>query len=289
LLNINLLKSNYFEILLSEKNLAKNSLISYDKDLNNFELFYNSNKKLDFNLIISKYIINLRISNLSNSSINRKLSCLRGFVNFIDSEDFIEGVNYSVFETLKREKKIPKAINENKILEIFNQLSSYFPNNKHIYIILIKVLYFSGLRISEALSLKWSDINFSELSFFISGKGLKERKCFIPNSLSKNLQIIKPIETNDFIFKEKDKRISTRAVNHFLNQSYIKGVIKYKLSSHIFRHSFATSLLENGADIRHIQKLLGHSSISTTEIYMKITQNKKKFTLDSYHPLKNKL
>jgi len=96
-LNINLLKSNYFEILLSEKNLAKNSLISYDKDLNNFELFYNSNKKLDFNLIISKYIINLRISNLSNSSINRKLSCLRGFVNFIDTEDFIEGVNYSVF------------------------------------------------------------------------------------------------------------------------------------------------------------------------------------------------
>ncbi len=289
MLNINLLKTNYFEILLSEKNLAKNSLISYDNDINDFQVFYNLNKKSDFNLIISKYIIKLRASNLSNSSINRKISCIRGFVNFIDSEDLVEKINYSIFDTLKREKKIPKAINENEIFEIFNKLSSYLPNSKRIYIILFKLLYFSGLRISEALSLKWSDINFTELSFFISGKGFKERKCFIPKLFSKNLQIIKPSNINEFIFREKNKRISTRAANYLLNQMFEKGVIKYKLSSHVFRHSFATSLLDNGADIRHIQKLLGHSSISTTEIYMKVTKDKKKIILESYHPLKNKL
>ena len=77
--------------------------------------------------------------------------------------------------------------------------------------------------------------------------------------------------------------------DRFLDRAYRKGLIKYKISSHVFRHSFATSMLENDADIRHIQKLLGHSSISTTEIYTKVAKSLKKSVLDTYHPLKNKL
>ena len=83
--------------------------------------------------------------------------------------------------------------------------------------------------------------------------------------------------------------ISTRSVNKFLQNCYDNSLIKNKLSSHIFRHSFATTMLENNADIRHIQKLLGHSSISTTEIYTKVARSRKKSILDTYHPLKNKL
>ena len=89
-----------------------------------------------------------------------------------------------------------------------------------------------------------------------------------------------------FIFNIKGKKISVRSVNKFLDKAYKDGLIEYKISSHVFRHSFATSMLENDADIRHIQKLLGHSSISTTEIYTKVAKSLKKSVLDTYHPFK---
>ena len=94
---------------------------------------------------------------------------------------------------------------------------------------------------------------------------------------------------NQFVFALNNKKISPRSVNKFLENCYNDSIINYKLSSHVFRHSFATTMLENNADIRHIQKLLGHSSISTTEIYTKVANSMKKRVLDSYHPLKNKL
>ena len=97
------------------------------------------------------------------------------------------------------------------------------------------------------------------------------------------------IRDSQYIFTINKKKISTRSVNKFLQNCYDNSLIKNKLSSHIFRHSFATTMLENNADIRHIQKLLGHSSISTTEIYTKVAKSMKKRVLDSYHPLKNKL
>ena len=96
-------------------------------------------------------------------------------------------------------------------------------------------------------------------------------------------------KNNHYVFTINKKKISTRSVNKFLQNCYDNSLIKNKLSSHIFRHSFATTMLENNADIRHIQKLLGHSSISTTEIYTKVAKSMKKRVLDSYHPLKNKL
>ena len=94
---------------------------------------------------------------------------------------------------------------------------------------------------------------------------------------------------NQFVFALNNKKISARSVNKFLENCHNDSIIKDKLSSHVFRHSFATTMLENNADIRHIQKLLGHSSISTTEIYTKVAKSMKKKVLDSYHPLKNKL
>ena len=145
-----------------------------------------------------------------------------------------------------------------------------------IYIILLELLYFSGLRISEALSLKWSDINFKDLSFHIVGKGMKERKCYFNHSLSLKLSKLIPDNNDIFIFMINNKLIKPRQVNFFLSKMYLNGYIKTKISSHSFRHSFATTLMENGADIRHIQKLLGHSSISTTEIYTNVLKNKKK-------------
>ena len=171
--------------------------------------------------------------------------------------------------------------------QIFEDLKKSKQTNAGLYILILKLIYLSGLRISEALNLKWSDINHQDNSIYVYGKGSKERKVFIINDYLVQLKNLE--KNNQFVFTINKKKISTRSVNKFLQNCYDNSLIKNKLSSHIFRHSFATTMLENNADIRHIQKLLGHSSISTTEIYTKVAKSMKKRVLDSYHPLKNKL
>ena len=148
-------------------------------------------------------------------------------------------------------------------------------------------MYLSGLRISEAINLKWLDLNENDLTLNIYGKGSKERRVYITQDYLNDLKNLK--SESQFIFNINGKKTLSRSINKFLEYSYKEGVINFPISSHVFRHSFATTMLENNADIRHIQKLLGHSSISTTEIYTKVAKSMKKSVLDSYHPLKNKL
>ena len=202
-------------------------------------------------------------------------------------EKAIKNINLDIFESLNNSKKIPKAISKDEINKIFDSLSRSNFTNKNIYITILRLMYISGLRVSEALALKWSDLSKADMAINVYGKGSKERKSYLTSEFIKALYLQK--KEDGFIFNIKGKKISVRSVNQFLDRAYRKGLIKYKISSHVFRHSFATSMLENDADIRHIQKLLGHSSISTTEIYTKVAKSLKKSVLDTYHPLKNKL
>ena len=275
----------YKEFLLSEKNLSQNTINNYLVDLRQFLIFFVKFESINQN--IEKYISSLRKKNISNTTINRKISSLKNFLKFLHSEKIIKDINLDIFESLNNEKKIPKAISKDEINKIFNSLNNSNHINKNIYIIILKLMYLSGLRISEALSLKWSDLSKSNMTLNIYGKGSKERKSYLTRDFLDTLYSLKKDES--FIFCIKGKKISVRSVNKFLDKAYKEGLIDYKISSHVFRHSFATSMLENDADIRHIQKLLGHSSISTTEIYTKVAKSLKKSVLDTYHPLKNKL
>ena len=224
---------------------------------------------------------------MKTSSINRKISALKNFLKFLHSEKIIEQIDFQEFESLSNLKKIPKAISKLQMEQIFRDLYNSKQTNKELYILVLKLIYLSGLRISEALNLKWSDINHQDNSIYIYGKGSKERKVYIIKDF---LELLKNLgKKNKFVFTLNNKKISARTVNKFLENCHNDSIIKDKLSSHVFRHSFATTMLENNADIRHIQKLLGHSSISTTEIYTKVAKSMKKKVLDSYHPLKNKL
>ena len=279
-------KDLYTQILISEKNLSINSVNNYLVDLDQF--FFNADIKVsDLNVKIKSHIANLRKKNLKTSSINRKISSLKNFFKFLHTEKIVEQIDFQEFENPSNFKKIPKAISKFQIEQIFINLYNSKQNNKELYILVLKLIYLSGLRISEALNLKWSDINHQDNSIYVHGKGSKERKVYITNDfllLLKNLN-----KKNQFVFTLNNKKISARSVNKFLENCYKDSIIKNKLSSHVFRHSFATTMLENNADIRHIQKLLGHTSISTTEIYTKVAKSIKKRVLDSYHPLKNKL
>ena len=273
------------EFLFSEKNLSQNSINNYLIDLKQFLIFFNKNENVNEN--IEKYISSLRKNNFSNTTINRKISSLKNFIKFLQSEKIIKNINLDIFESLNNSKKIPKAISNGEINKIFDSLSRSDLANKNIYVTILRLMYISGLRVSEALALKWSDLSKSNMSLNVYGKGSKERKSYLTSEF---LELLYSLKKDDgFIFNLKGKKVSVRSVNQFLDRAYKKGLIKYKISSHVFRHSFATSMLENDADIRHIQKLLGHSSISTTEIYTKVAKSLKKSVLDTYHPLKNKL
>ena len=279
-------KDLYTQFLISEKNLSKNSLNNYLVDLDQFFFDQDSNSS-NINIKIKTYIAQLRKRNLKTSSVNRKISTLKNYLKFLHTEKIIDQIDFQEFESLSSVKKIPKAISKSQMEQIFEDLKKSKQTNAGLYILILKLIYLSGLRISEALNLKWSDINHQDNSIYVYGKGSKERKVFIINDYL--VQLINLEKNNQFVFTINKKKISTRSVNKFLQNCYDNSLIKNKLSSHIFRHSFATTMLENNADIRHIQKLLGHSSISTTEIYTKVAKSMKKRVLDSYHPLKNKL
>ena len=279
-------KDLYTQFLISEKNLSKNSLNNYLVDLDQFFFFFYSNSS-NINIKIKTYIAQLRKRNLKTSSVNRKISTLKNYLKFLHTEKIIDQIDFQEFESLSSFKKIPKAISKSQMEQIFEDLKKSKQTNAGLYILILKLIYLSGLRISEALNLKWSDINHQDNSIYVYGKGSKERKVFIINDYLVQLKNLE--KNNQFVFTINKKKISTRSVNKFLQNCYDNSLIKNKLSSHIFRHSFATTMLENNADIRHIQKLLGHSSISTTEIYTKVAKSMKKRVLDSYHPLKNKL
>ena len=279
-------KDLYTQFLISEKNLSKNSLNNYLVDLDQFFFDQDSNSS-NINIKIKTYIAQLRKKNLKTSSVNRKISTLKNYLKFLHTEKIIDQIDFQEFESLSSVKKIPKAISKSQMEQIFEDLKKSKQTNAGLYILILKLIYLSGLRISEALNLKWSDINHQDNSIYVYGKGSKERKVFIINDYLAQLKNLE--KNNQYIFTINKKKISTRSVNKFLQNCYDNSLIKNKLSSHIFRHSFATTMLENNADIRHIQKLLGHSSISTTEIYTKVAKSMKKKVLDSYHPLKNKL
>ena len=279
-------KDLYTQFLISEKNLSKNSLNNYLVDLDQFFFDQDSNTS-NINIKIKTYIAQLRKRNLKTSSVNRKISTLKNYLKFLHTEKIIDQIDFQEFESLSSVKKIPKAISKSQMEQIFEDLRKSKQTNAGLYILILKLIYLSGLRISEALNLKWSDINHQDNSIYVYGKGSKERKVFIINDYLVQLKNLE--KNNQYVFTINKKKISTRSVNKFLQNCYDNSLIKNKLSSHIFRHSFATTMLENNADIRHIQKLLGHSSISTTEIYTKVAKSMKKRVLDSYHPLKNKL
>ena len=277
--------NTYSQYLISEKNLSSNTVKNYLIDLNQF--FSNNFSHTQIDKEFEAFISKLRKNNFSLSSINRKVSVIKNFFKFLQSEKIIDQINLDKFESLKNTKKIPKAITKSQIDEILNSLNNSKSRNCKVYTMVLKLMFLSGLRVSEALNLRWSDLNINDFSLNIYGKGAKERKVYLTQDFSKQLSHLK--SNSIFIFNIKNKPISIRTINKFLNDSFKNGIINKSLSSHIFRHSFATTMLENNADIRHIQKLLGHSSISTTEIYTKVAKSLKKNVLDSYHPLKNKL
>lgn len=280
-----------------EKGLSQNSIYSYTYDLKKFSDFLSSKNKDILEASqddIQQFLKYEKISrNNSSRTLARSLAAIRQFYNFIS--DNIEGDIKNPtekIETPQVEKSLPDFLTVNELDRLFNSISeedSYELRDKTIF----ELLYSSGLRISEAIDLKLSDIDFDNSFIHVIGKGDKER--LVPAGKEALRLLVKYIKNSrpailgsresEFLFvSKKGSQLNRKSVWRLL-KNYVSGTeIQKNITPHTLRHSFATHLIENGADLRSVQELLGHMDISTTQVYTHMARKKLQEIHKNFHP-----
>jgi len=289
-LNYNEMKEIYKNYLLTERNLSLDTIYAYISDINQLLSFTISNRITETS--IDDYFFKLNKSQFLDSSINRKMSSIRAFFRFLYEENYISDNPAKNINTPHILRKLPDVLTQNEILKILDECDLNTMKGKRDRA-MIEVAYGSGLRVSELINIKLSDIDFDESLIRIYGKGKKERivpigqfgisytKIYI-NDVRHNL---KNFLNSDILFLNMNGNPITRMGFWKILKFYtLKAGIKKHVSPHTLRHSFATHLLEGGADLRSIQEMLGHSSITTTEIYTHIDREYLKETIKLYLP-----
>lgn len=287
---------NFKNYLKLERGLSDNSIKSYDFDLILFKKFLDLNKIKDTPLNCkSETIKNYLYKNLSDKksrSQARSISALKSFFNYLVFEGLIKDSPISNIEAPKLERKLPEVLTEDEINQLIKSVDLnhvFGQRNKTI----IEVLYGTGIRVSELVNLKLSNIFFRESILKVNGKGDKER--FVPLGKIASTEIKTYLNIRDRM-KIDSKNTDILFINRYgrkLTRSMIFKIItdasrsiglEKKISPHTLRHSFATHLLKNGADLRTIQLILGHESITTTEIYTHLDTFHLEEVLKKYHP-----
>lgn len=275
--------SEYLEYIEIEKGLSVNTIEAYRRDLSAFLDFCVKNYGVNDITDIKKnhlnaYIMNLHDNSFNTRSVVRKIASLRGFFKWLSANSYIDSNPVQTLEQPKLPKRLPKVITIEEIKEIFK--SEFTP----LQSVVVELLYDCGLRVSELVNLKVADIDVKSRYVQCFGKGSKERvvpfgknaQISINNYLkARNLIVLKyNLQTKDLFLKDNGKKISRQDVYSFIRSLGVK--IHKHISPHTLRHSFATHLLENGADLRVVQELLGHSDVSTTQLYTHITKKRLK-------------
>ncbi|MGB9731456.1 MULTISPECIES: site-specific tyrosine recombinase/integron integrase [Calditerrivibrio] len=278
---------NYMKYDLS---LSENSIEAYKRDIMELTRF-TKNYDLTPSDMVS-YMSHLRKKGLSIESILRNISGISAFYDFLIQEKIFDKNPVASISKPKKWEKLPKFLNFEEVEALINAPDKSTPIGYRDNIIL-KTFYSTGMRVSELVKCKTSDIDFKRGIVSVVGKGSKQRFLPIYQSLQDELKQYLEIrhryfikeKDNGFLFLNKNSAPLTRVYCWMMIKKYCKkaGITK-DISPHTLRHSFATHLLTNGADLRTIQLLLGHSDISTTEIYTHITDNKARSILEQFHP-----
>ena len=287
---------NFKNYLKLERGLSDNSIKSYDYDLILFKKFLITNKINDTPLnckpeTIKNYLYK-SFSDKKSISQARSISAIKSFFNYLIFEGYIKDSPISNIESPKQEKKLPKVLTEEEIKKLINSIDlnhDFGQRNKTI----IEILYGTGIRVSELINLKLSNIFFKENIIKVIGKGNKERFVPLGEIASNELKIyinnrnrLKiDSKSSDILFLNRYGRGLTRSMIFKIISDASKRVgLDKKISPHTLRHSFATHLIKNGADLRTIQLILGHESITTTEIYTHLDTLHLEEVLKKYHP-----
>lgn len=293
---------NYINQLITQlkitKNLQEQTLKAYSSDITNFLNYIN--KETIEQIDILNYINYLfDEKKLKDRSIKRKIISLKIYFNFLEDNSIIKNNPFTKLKfKFKQEKKLPKTLQKNevkKLLEtVYDELNSSITPYKKFETIrnisLLEILISTGIRIQEASSITLNDISLQEKTIIIHGKGRKERQLFILNkyvlSSLKNWLTIRKTSSpkcNNIFINKYGNPLSIHSIENIFRKYKTLSNINIKATPHYLRHTFATNLLTNGADLRSVQEILGHSSISTTQIYLEISSNRKKQVLQKYN------
>lgn len=280
----------YLEYLKSIKKSSNNTIINYSIDLKEFLNIVNNNIININEENIKKYLNYLYDNNLNKNTISRKLSSIRSFYNYLYNHDIIENNYFSSIHNPKKIRNLPHYLKEDEIVKILNNTNEVNIYNKRNKLI-VYLLYVTGLRVSELVNIKLEDIDKYNKKIKILGKGNKERFVFYEKECSILLEdylknVREKLNSNQskyLLLNKFGNKLSTRMIRNILNNIKVGTGIEH-IHPHMIRHTFATSMLNNGADLMTVKELLGHESINTTSIYTHVTNEKIKEIFNNCHP-----
>ena len=292
-----MLIEKFLDYLQLEKNYSSNTLSAYKRDLiqyNKFIIENNGNLEIenaDYKIIRS-WIVSMVNSNISNRSINRKVSSLKSFYKFLIKTDTITSSPLKAHIPLKQSKKIQVPFSQEEINSLLD--SDFFTNDYKgvLQKSIIAFFYFTGVRRIELINIKESDISLESSTIKVMGKRSKERIIPILPKLKKSLEDYREIKSKftrntspEYLFISKNgKQLSEKFVYRTVNEYFKLVSPKIKKAPHVLRHSFATHLINEGADINSVKELLGHSSLSATQVYSHTSMERIKEVFKNSHP-----
>ena len=293
--------ADFLDYLSSLKNYSEYTITSYRHDIEEFIAFIKKEKmapsilRLRNNRACKNYLVYLSNSGLASTSINRHLSTLRSFYDYLLKEEIVSENFFQDIDSLKKPKRLPALFKNDEINDLMKSIDKSTALGFRNYLI-VEILYGCGLRVSELCTLEIKQIDFSNKTILIRGKGDKERIVILFESLENDLKDYLLTFRLSLLAKGKDKEcrkvflnnhgnpLTPRGVRVILDSIIQKMGETHKISPHMLRHSFATALLDNGADLRTVQELLGHENLSTTQIYTHVSVEKMKLEYAISHP-----
>ena len=289
--------NSFIEYLVKERNYSSNTIIAYKNDLNVFKEFClkefnHKNLNTSNYSFIRSWIVSLVESGLSNRSINRKVSSLKSFYKFLVKTDTIGSSPLLAHSPLKQSKKIQVPFSKEEINSLLD--SDSFKNNFRgvLQKTIITFFYFTGVRRIELINIKESDINMDSSTIRIMGKRSKERIIPMLPKLKKSIVDYLYLRSQEFNKKTLEylfvsrsgSQLSEKYVYRTVNEYFKLVSPKVKKAPHVLRHSFATHLINEGADINSVKELLGHSSLSATQVYSHTSMERIKEVFKNSHP-----
>ena len=288
----------FLRYLQIEKNYSPHTLLNYQADLEDFDNFLNSGKeqrtqdeteipleKIDY-LCLRKYLASLKQRNLKSRTVARRLSCLRSFFKFLCRDGYLENNPALSLTTFKLDKHLPLFLTEEETVKLLKMPQGDCERSLRDLAIL-ETFYSTGMRISELVGLNVEDVDLIGGVAKVKGKGKRERLLPVGEYALKAIKayLDKREKKSSTLFLNKNGgRLTTRGVRGIVHKYIRIASLKEGISPHSLRHSFATHLLNRGADLRSVQELLGHVNLSTTQIYTHLTTEKLKSVYDKAHP-----
>lgn len=288
--------NDFIKYLSVDRELSNNTIESYSRDLNQFELYLENNKINDiYNInktIILTYLMNLQKVGKSTSTVSRNLASLRSFYQYLLNEGSIKKDPTVNLKSPKSERKLPNILTtaEIEILLVQPDLSTAKGVRDKA---MLELLYAAGIRVSEIISLELSDINL-DMGYIVCSKDLVNERIVPIGKISVDIlklykdkyraEYVKDINNSFLFLNYYGKKLSRQGFWKILKSYAKKANIDKKITPHTIRHSFAVHLLQNGADLKSVQEMLGHSDISTTQVYVQIKDNKIKEVYKKAHP-----